>query len=150
MAYLFKNCMWSSLNILSEGLALKIYRATSTSFMCWAIWTCRKGRLYFWVPGSWVAGPLAHLSLSPAAPPLTFAYPSDGAALKPTLGTLAGLKQCGCQSPFLTQQHNHCLTPVTVTQPFFLFFSILGVNLPTQGLSSNPLSLQSWNAEALC
>lgn len=50
--------------------------------MCWAIWTCRKGRLYFWVPGSWVAGPLAHLSLSPAAPPLTFAYPSDAAALK--------------------------------------------------------------------
>lgn len=107
--------------------------------------------LFFWVPGSWVASPLAHLSLSPAAPPLTFAYPSDAAALKPTLpGNPGWTEAVRLLSEPIPDSATQPLLDLCDSHSASLFFSILGVNLPTQCLSSNPLSLQSWSAEALC
>lgn len=51
--------------------------------------------------------------------PLSFACAVNAAALKLLLLRAAGLKQGGCQSPFLTQQHVHCLNIGTVTHPVF-------------------------------
>lgn len=77
--------MWSSLRSFQKGCHSKYVELQAHPLCVEQFELAGRDRLYFWVPGSWVAGPLAHLSLSPAAPPLTFTYPSDAAALKPTL-----------------------------------------------------------------
>lgn len=64
---------------------------------------------------------LLHLLISFLLPflPNFLHAPVNAASLKSLPLSVAGLKQGGCQSPFLSQQHVHCLNLATVTHPVF-------------------------------
>lgn len=98
--------------------------STNISFISWAIATCNTRNVYFLYEDvsrrscsctcPFIPFPLSHS-------PLTFACTCQCCCPKiaPTQSGWAGLKQGGCQSPFLSQQHVHCLNLATVTHPVF-------------------------------
>lgn len=96
---------------------------TNTSFICWATSTCKKENCLFLVYVCLGKDWHFFCSFIPSFLSLlffpTFACPVSTAALKQLSLRADGLKQGGCHSPFLSQQHIHCLHLATVTHPVF-------------------------------
>lgn len=125
LIYQFLKCTSSFLKSIHKSCGCSKYACPQTYlfFFCWAISTCNRKNAYcvyayVWRRSGCCICPFIPSFLSLPSSPNFCKYLSVLLwKTAPTPTPSSRLKWGGCQSPFLSQQHVHCLNLMTVTHP---------------------------------